>query len=51
MNKGEILCMQFQQSSANYYDRYNKSTRADHVVMRITPVSSAPMYAYQIKYK
>ena len=40
--------MQSQQSSAIYHNYYNKLTRADHAVMRIAPVRSAPMHADQI---
>ena len=51
MNIGGFLCMQSQQSTANNYDRYNKSTSADHLVTSIALVPSAHMYADQIKYK
>jgi len=49
MNRGRFFCMQYQQSSTNNHDRYNKSTHADHAVIRITSVPSAPMHTYLIK--
>jgi len=39
--------MQSQQSSANNHDRYNKLTRADHAVIRITPVPPATKHKDQ----
>ena len=51
MDRGGFLCMQSQQSSANYLGRYNKSTRANHAFTRITPVLFTLMHADQIKYK
>ena len=50
IDKGEIFCMQSQQSSAENHEWYNKLTRADHAITRITH-TICPMHADQMKYK
>ena len=47
MDRSVFFFMQSQQSSASNHDRYNKLTRADHAVTRITPVPSASRYKDQ----
>ena len=50
MNRGRFLCIQFYQSSGNYYDHYNKSTSANHAVIEITFVSPTSMHVDQMEY-
>ena len=51
MDKGGILCMQFQQSSINYHDCYNKSTRAGYVSYEDHARTIRPYHTDLTKYK